>query len=61
MHLLPRDETRRRHVLGQYAGVAGGGWVAGILWFLYGSPVMAGVLLVPCTVLLVFIVRAHRA
>ena len=61
MHLLPQDEARRRRVLGQYGGVAGGGWLAGILWLLYGAPVMALVLLVPCTVLLIFVARAYHA
>ena len=60
LQLLPRDEARRRLVLGQYAGVAGGGWVAGILWLFYGYPALAVVLLLPCTVLLVFIARAYR-
>jgi hypothetical protein len=61
MSVLPRDEARRRRVLGQYLGVAGGGWLAGILWLLYGAPWMAMVLLVPCTVLLLLIARAFRA
>jgi len=61
MNILPRDEPRRRRVLGQYLGVAGGGWLAGILWLLYGAPLMAIVLLLPCTVLLIFIARAYRA
>lgn len=61
MNILLRDEARRRRVLGQYLGVAGGGWLAGILWLLYGAPLMAIVLLVLCIVLLFRITRAYRA
>jgi hypothetical protein len=61
MNILPRDEAERRRVLGQCLGVAGGGWLGGILWLFYGAPVMAILLLVPCTVLLFLIARAYRA
>jgi hypothetical protein len=60
VNVLPRDEARRRRVLGQYLGVAGGGWLPGIVWLFYGAPSLAVVLLLPCTVLFL-IARAYRA
>ena len=61
MNVLPDDPSRRRTVLWQYVGVAGGGWLGGLLFLVQGSPLAAAVLLVPCTALLLILGRALRA
>lgn len=61
MKVLPIERDRRHRVLLQYLGVAGGGWLAGMLWLVEGETWIGAVLLLPCTVLLFLIVRGLRS